>query len=284
MAVAQLDCSVPASQSPRPGSCEAFRLTEIVPLADSQDVPVDVVPALTFNDFPNPDTIDVNTVALYTGFFYHTGRFWVDLLERRAFFRPSGTLSPGLGYTLVVRPGILSLRGCALSPPNPGAMGKDADIYAYRFQTAPRGAEKEPRPVPSTAGFDQVLEVFAGHCGGAGCHLSGDAPASDPATCLDEPAGGLSLCGRDAHGGLVGIPSQQVRRLVRVAPRDSSRSYLLRKLIGAPPIVGHAGVPRDDGATADAGGGTDHPPLSHDELAVIQSWIDSGAPEAPGAP
>ena len=63
---------------------------------------------------------------------------------------------------------------------------------------------------------------------------------------------------------MVGVISKQVSRLAIVAPRDSARSYLLRKLLGAPPVTGHQGPPED--ALADA------------ELVALQSWIDSGAP------
>jgi hypothetical protein len=86
----------------------------------------------------------------------------------------------------------------------------------------------------------------------------------------EETAGGrLSLCAAEARDKLVGEPSRQIARLVRVAPQDSARSYLLRKLIGAPPVVGHLGVPNDD--------------LSQDELRTLQSWIDTGAQQPPPA-
>jgi hypothetical protein len=48
-----------------------------------------------------------------------------------------------------------------------------------------------------------------------------------------------------------------------VAARDSARSYLLRKLLGAPPLTGHTGPPGDT--------------LTDAELRVVQSWIDNGA-------
>ncbi|MBC8132503.1 MAG: hypothetical protein H7X95_05935, partial [Deltaproteobacteria bacterium] len=106
-------------------------------------------------------------------------------------------------------------------------------------------------------------------CAGGACHLV--APASDNAsgTCLPVPGGGLSLCEKDAHEALLGVPSRQVSPLVLVASRDSSRSYLLRKIIGAPPVVGHSGVPNDN--------------LSQDDKRIIQDWIDRGAPPPPAS-
>jgi len=51
--------------------------------------------------------------------------------------------------------------------------------------------------------------------------------------------------------------------MVRVQSHDSSRSYLLRKLLGAPPTVGHNGPP----------GGTQ----TADDLKSLARWIDLGA-------
>ena len=263
MAAGATACSVPSSEMARPGTCDPFQLTDVLPPSDSTGVPPNVVPIVTFSDFPNPDTITVSTIALYTGFFYHTGRYWVELVERRALFQPSGDLAPGLGYTLVLRPGIRSLRGCRLEDPPTGADGEPSDIYAFRFRIAEPGTPRAPTPVSSTANYGQVIDLFAAHCAGSTCHLDRDQPPNQPEACLASAAGKLSLCGRDAYDSLVGVPSTQVTRLARVAPRDSSRSYLLRKLIGAPPVVGHAGVPQDD--------------LSRDDLHIIESWIDTGA-------
>lgn len=81
---------------------------------------------------------------------------------------------------------------------------------------------------------------------------------------MPAPAGGVSLCSRQAYGNIVGVTSRQVARLAIVAPYDSARSYLLRKLLGAPPTTGHRGPPGNV--------------ISDDELTLIQSWIDVGAP------
>lgn len=260
-----LACSIPDSDLSRPGTCQPFELTATTPAPDSVDVLPNVAPALTFSDFPDPDTIGLSTFSLYTGFFYHTGEYWVDLVDRRAFFKPLSSLTLGLGYTVAVKPGIRSLRGCALDPANalPGVPA--APTISYRFQVVPAGVNHPANPVPPpVTTYQQVTTVFAAHCAGAACHLaSGDNAAAPVGGCVDGAGGGLSLCARDAYAALVGIPSRQVNRLVLVAPRDSARSYLLRKIIGAPPVVGHVGVPEDT--------------ISRDDQRAIQDWIDNGA-------
>ncbi len=269
-ALSAIGCSVTTADLPRPGTCDPFELTAVDPAPDSQGIAPDVVPALTFNDFPDPDTIDVSTVLLFTGFYYHTGRYWVDLVDRRAFFRPSGQLGMGLGYTLSLRPGIRSLRGCQLDGTStvPGSPGGSNQSPTFRFQIVAPGARRNPSPLtlPATS-FGQLMGILSSHCAGGACHLgTGDALPPD-GLCASSPAGGLSLCARDARDAMVGVPSRQVSRLVLVVPHDSARSYLLRKIIGAPPVVGHVGVPDDT--------------LSQDDQRAIADWIDTGAPGAP---
>lgn len=264
-------CSVTTDDLPHPGTCGALQLVDVVPAPDAHDVPPDVTLTLQLSDFPDPETVGQSTITLFTGFYYHTGRFWVDLVDRRVLFKPTGQLNPGLGYTLVVRPKIRSLRGCQLEPPPALAGGAPPDAYSFFFDV---GTEPSPPPPPA-ATYDQVVDVFARHCAGGGCHLDTSAgrTASDPSSCFpEEDAGGrLSLCAAQARDNLVMVPSRQIARLVRVAPRDSGRSYLLRKVIGAPPVVGHLGVPNDT--------------LSSEELRILQSWIDVGAqPQPPALP
>ncbi|MEP6654191.1 MAG: Ig-like domain-containing protein [Myxococcales bacterium] len=285
---------------PRTGTCEPFELTGVAPAPGSRGVAPNVTLTATFSDFPEPETVNAGSIFLFTGGFYHTGRFWVDLVDRRALFKTSGDLRAGLGYTFVVKPTIRSLRGCLLQPPPPDGISANAPtVYAFQFQTVADGESRLPVPVPAgPTTYGQVISVFGAHCAGGGCHLdlatteratsgaarsaaglasgpaSGLAPAlalaipSEPASarCLAAPGGGLSLCERDARAALVGVPSRQVSPLVLVASSDSSRSYLLRKLVGAPPLVGHSGVPssNDD--------------LTQEDKRIIQDWIDRGAP------
>lgn len=274
LAAALSSCSVPTAELPRTGTCEPFELTGVAPAPGSRGVAPNVTLAATFSDFPEPETVDAGSILLYTGVFYHIGRFWVDLVDRRALFKTSGDLRMGLGYTFVVKPTIRSLRGCLLQPPPPdGIGGKAPTVYAFQFQTVAAGDSRPPVPVPpGPTTYGQVMSVFGAHCAGGGCHLdvatserASSAAAPAATRCLAAPGGGLSLCERDARAALVGVPSRQVSPLVLVASSDSSRSYLLRKLVGAPPLVGHSGVPSNDD-------------LSREDKRIIQDWIDRGAP------
>jgi hypothetical protein len=268
VALAPLGCSYMDEQLPRPGECPAMNVVEIRPGPGEVGVPVEVAPTATFSDFPDPDTVNVSTMSLYTAVFRHTGRYHVDLLDRRASFRPSGPLQRGLGYTTILRAGIRSLRGCEL-PLAPGPNGTLVAEHYYRFQTIePGDTPSWPRPVTSPPpSLSEVLELFGRGCAGGTCHVATGAGANEPgddgASCLARPAGGLSLCGRDARASLVDVPSLQVTRLQRVVPHDASRSYLLRKLLGAPPLAGHI-LPSDW-------------PIGHAELRTLSLWIDAGA-------
>ena len=81
-------------------------------------------------------------------------------------------------------------------------------------------------------------------------------------------SGGLTLAADVAYSELVGVPSEQVPSLVRVAPGDPDVSYLLNKLEGTHMSVG--------------GEGTRMPPelvLAQTELDLFRAWIEAGAAE-----
>jgi hypothetical protein len=230
-------------------------------------VPTDIAPSFTFTDFPDPDSARGAGPSLWAGVFYYTGHVSVDLIERRISFHPSGDLADGRGFVSVLGATLQSLHGCPLDPPPPGADGKPASNYYVHFTTLDRNVDRGlPNPVGESAAFGDVLDIFARRCASAGCHLADDpdavtAAGGDP--CLPYPGGTLSLCPRDAYAGLLGITSTEVARMVRVEPGDSSRSYLLRKLLGAPPVTGHVAAPGRD--------------LQVEEMKVIARWIDGGA-------
>jgi hypothetical protein len=69
-----------------------------------------------------------------------------------------------------------------------------------------------------------------------------------------------------AHAALVGVASVQVPSLQRVSPGNPADSYLIRKLEGAPGIVG-VQMPRPIGA----------PPLEQATIDAIRLWITNGA-------
>ena len=75
-------------------------------------VPTDVTFRLTFDDYPDPDTVRSDSILLTTGFFWVPGSYGVDLIDKAAVMRPIRPLSPGLGYSLHLRPALSSLAGC----------------------------------------------------------------------------------------------------------------------------------------------------------------------------
>lgn len=261
-ALAGMACSYPTETSPREGTCTPFHLVSVWPEPDAADVPLDVGPTLTFSDFPDPNTIGVSTLTLSTGPFRYTGRYIVDLLDRSVRLQPNGYLADHRGFTLSLRPGVRSLTDCALPPPPADPDGRVGDAYHFYFRTgATRTTNTSPGAVPPAPSFWAAREIMRGRCAGATCHLGTDPDSS----CLRSPAGDLSLCPAEARGSLVGVASTQVVRLIRAAPHDAARSYLIRKLLGAPPFEGHSSPP----------GGS----LSYEELRALSAWIDAGAPE-----
>ena len=222
-----------------------------MPLAFSVEVPTDVVFRITFDDYPDPDTVRSSTLLLTTGYFWVPGTYGVDLIGKAAVMRPIRSLVPELGYALHLRPALSSLAGCA---------GGSADI---EFVTASGAAGVEPPPPPK---FDEAIQpIFEARCGG-GCHLGPD----DALGCLPSPAADLSLCAADSWTRLVGAPSQQTDQLKLVQPGDSARSYLLRKLLPADTASGR--IPGVAGQREPPG-----EPLSEDQLRLIAAWIDAGA-------
>jgi hypothetical protein len=100
------------------------------------------------------------------------------------------------------------------------------------------------------ASFQSIQDhVFTPIC--TVCHAGGAAPQ------------GLRLDAANSHAMLVGTPSTEVPSVLRVAPGDPDRSYLIQKL------EGHAAV----GARMPFGG----PYLDVATIAIIRQWIAAGA-------
>jgi hypothetical protein len=272
-------CSVSTGDLPRSGTCDPFEVTGSYPADGSAGIATDVVSSFRFNDFPDPDTVGSSSMSLWTGVYYHTGDFSVSLVDRSVGFRPTSALASDRLYTLRLLPTIMSLRGCELGPPPapPGPWAMPAYLVSFRtaVPTSVNGEDQPVRPVPRPVSFSDVTALFARDCSGAGCHVEDAAAAGADVgaasqlglDCPPIPASGLSLCARDAHQQLIGIGAAEVPRLIRVTPHDSARSYLLRKLVGAPPVMGHQGTPVFG-----------QPGISLDDLHLLESWIDTGAP------
>lgn len=254
-------CSQPTDTQPFPGACGPFFPVHWTPEPNAQGVVQNTSIKIVFNDYPDPDTLGGKDLLLWSGIYWHTGSYTVDLIDKAAVFRPSNALRDNLGYTIALFSDVRSLSGCPTTD------------QSSNFETG-RGFDETPpaEPVP----FAAVQAILARGCAGAACHRApapdqGSAPDGDGG-CLPAPAAGLSLCDAEARGALVGVPSRQVSRLRLVAPYDAARSYLMRKLLpGATPAepvpttLGHRDPP---GA-----------PLPDDELRTIARWIDQGAPE-----
>ena len=225
---------------------------EWTPTAGAEDVARDTTVRVRFDQYPDPDTVDLGGIIVTTGPFYHPGTIHTDLIDKAITYAPSGGWRADLGYNINVQAALVSLQGCAAV----------ADQHSFRTGgEAPRPAPPAP-PTPYAA----VQPIFAARCAGGLCHR---ATIEDGGGCLTAPAAGLSLCDAEAVDALVDVPSRQVIRLNLVEPGDSARSYLLRKLLPgdtpdqpAPLTLGHRDPP-------DA-------PLSVEEQRIVASWIDGG--------
>jgi hypothetical protein len=246
-----IGCSYPTGETPFPGQCAPLHPVAYVPGPNAVGVPTDVVIRITFDDYPDPDTVRSNSLLLTTGFFWVPGTYGVDLIGKAAVVRPISWLSPDLGYALHLRPALSSLAGCP---------GTSEEI---EFLTG--GGPAYP-PAPEMPPFEEVQAIFEARCAG-GCHLAEDGSGG----CVTPGDGDLSLCAAHSWNSLVQAKSNQTQDLLLVQPGDSARSYLLRKLLPAttdggrlPGVAGHRDPPGD--------------PLSEPQLRLIAAWIDSGAP------
>ena len=218
------------------------------PAPNQIDVPTDLTVDLTFSDYPDPDTVGEPTMVLTTGVYRVPEIYRVDLARKAVTMSPGGQLNTQLGYTVSVSPGVASLAGCT-------------GTFTQRSFTTGDGPANHP--APTVPAFADVQAIFTAACAGY-CH-------ADPSGgCRSAPAAGLSLCAAEARRALLGVPSREVGSLALVAPLDSARSYLVRKLL--PATEGGGPVPGTLGQREPPG-----PPLPPDQLETITAWIDGGA-------
>jgi hypothetical protein len=200
------------------------------------DQPIDVY----LSDLPDPDSATRDTFILRSGTTQFTGGFRVDLIDRRLRYLPARSLQSHLEMRVFVGRHLRALDGREI--------GEDLE-WGFMTGTA-LGGEHQPAPPVS---FDDVAPTLAARCTAA-CHEGAAAFR------------GLDLSTADAaYAGLVGRTSVERPELSRVAAGDHSRSYLVRKLLGAPATVGDVMPPPPaeplDGAT----------------LRRLADWIDDGA-------
>jgi hypothetical protein len=223
-------------------------VTSSSPAVESAGAPTDLVIGIRFSDYPDPDTVATTSLLLTTGVFRVPETYRVDLADKTVRMTPVGELVPMLGYTASVFPDLRSLAGCATT------------FKLIAFTTGAGPANIPPAPVPT---FSDLQPILAGHCAG-NCH------ANPSGGCLPSPAAGLSLCAPEARNALINVPSREVSSLLLVAPADSARSYLLRKVL--PATADDGPIPTTLGQREPPG-----PPLTQAQLATIAAWIDGGA-------
>jgi len=88
---------------------------------------------------------------------------------------------------------------------------------------------------------------------------------------LESAQAGLVLENGEAYSSLINISSTQAAMKL-VIPGKSDESYLMHKLRGTQLSVGGTGAQMPYGAERSAG-------LAVDDLKLIQSWIEAGAPD-----
>lgn len=143
--------------------------------------------------------------------------------------------------------------GCFIASLDPAADGlaiADDDPIDYE------GCDFDPVGLGICGTGNSVGDILARSCGGAACHID-----------EDEPAAGLDLSAGVALTSLVDAPSSQDPTRALVVPGDPDGSYLMCKLR----------------ASCDDRVGTRMPPvgapaLTSEEIAVIEAWIEDGAP------
>lgn len=247
-------CSYPSSEQPLPGACVPLTVLSSVPDDDTGGVPTDAPISLAVTDFPDPDSVRLDTVLLSSGVYTRLGGFFVDFITRSIRFTPRNQLQPDLTYAVTLMAGVRTLTGCSAK----------FDQRSFRTGAGPSDPPLAPPDVPT---FGAILPIFAARCGGASCHR----PEPDDGSCLDAPAQGLSLCDRDAFAALVYADATELAGMKRVQPGDASRSYLIRKIVPGP----------NGGPVPTTPGHRDPPdaPLAETELRAISDWINGGAPQ-----
>jgi hypothetical protein len=223
-------------------------VTESSPLPESAGAPTNLVIGIELSDYPDPDSVGLSSLVLTTGVFRVPETYHVDLANKAVLMTPVGFLDSDLGYTVNLLAGLSSLAGCNAKP---------AQIA---FQTGAGPVDNPPAAVPT---FSDLRPILDSRCAG-GCH------ADASGGCLPSPMAGLSLCAAEARQALINVPSSEVSSLLRVAPGDSARSYLLRKVL--PATSGDGPIPGTLGQREPPGD-----PLTSDQLTTLTAWIDGGA-------
>ncbi|MCP4807689.1 MAG: hypothetical protein GY913_27110 [Proteobacteria bacterium] len=158
---------------------------------------------------------------------------------------------------------LVALLGCGdKDPPQDSAIVEaDADMDADSDTDSDADADTDAdSDADSDADTDptydaDIVPLFEANCTDYGCHLNRESINSLDATV--------------AYGFLTTEMSEDIPSMPKVDPGDPENSYLFLKLEGTHVDAGGAGARMPKGQD----------PLSAEELALVEAWIDAGAPE-----
>ncbi|HEX2573539.1 MAG TPA: Ig-like domain-containing protein [Polyangia bacterium] len=203
---------------PQPGA-SGFAVTGSTPANGTTGVLLGAPVIVNFNDYPDPATTAAPAVVLRS-----TGASpveiaadaRVDLIDKTLIVVPQAALDATTSYELTLTTALASLGKKQL-----------ANDVKISFSTGQTGGGELPPPPPRTLSGDvqPIWNDATDGCARPGCHDAATASA------------GLALDANDAARDLIGAPAGEVD-LDRVRPGDPASSYLLRKLLGTPDIVG----------------------------------------------
>ncbi|MSP63456.1 MAG: hypothetical protein EXR72_24550 [Myxococcales bacterium] len=191
-----------------------FAVESSIPADRAVDVPLGAAIRIKLTDYPDPATVAAG-VTLRSAQGAVDFQAAVDLIDQAVVITPGIALAASTEYTVGVSAAVASL---AQKPErlNPTSI-------RFTTGTSPGGG---PMPPPSYGLKADVFPVvLKDSCALLGCHDD------------KEMAGGLDLTLASAAAAL-GQPSSRVPSLARVKPGDPAASYLLRKLVGTPDIIG----------------------------------------------
>lgn len=204
---------------PLPGPT-GFAVTGSTPGNDATGVLLGAPVIVTFNDYPDPATTITSAVVLRSMGGSNPGEITadarVDLIDKTLIVVPQAALEASTNYQLTLTTTVASLRQRTLS--------NDVTIS---FTTGQTGGGGLPAPPQRTLAVDiqPIWNDATDGCVRPGCHDAASASA------------GLVLETGSTAGNLIRVLAGEVD-LDRVRPGDPAASYLLRKVLGTPDIVG----------------------------------------------
>lgn len=204
---------------PLPGT-DGFAVTGSTPSNGATEVLRGAPVIVNFNDYPDPATATITAVVLRSpggsGSVEIAADARVDLIDKTLIVVPRAELDASMNYQLTLTTAVASLGQRQL-----------ASNVTISFTTGQTGGGGLPPP-PQLSLANDIQPIWddpTDGCVRPGCHDGSGASA------------GLVLDAGNAAGDLIGRLAAEVD-LDRVRPGDPASSYLLRKLLGTPDIVG----------------------------------------------